>query len=125
MKSEPVTVNRTLVGVIGLGLLAIAGLLWALGLEGSQDMWRGACLKVGLVMGALWLALPSITRNQELGRVSVGVLAGGLAVAILVARTKISLNILVPAVLGFAFLLRVLGPSRPTRPSRPKVPTKD
>ena len=120
MNSQPVTVNRSWVGAIGLGLLVIAGLLWASGLEGSNDMWRGACLKVGIVMAALWLALPSITRNPELGRASLGVVVGTVAVALLVGRTKIPLSVLVPAVLGFAFVMRILRPAPPTRPPRPR-----
>lgn len=120
MKSEPITVNRSLVGAIGLGLLAVAGLIWALGLEGSNDMWRGACMKVGIVMGALWLALPSITRNPELGRASLGVVVGAVAVALILGRTKVPLNVLIPTVLSFAFVLRVLRPSQPKRPPRPR-----
>ena len=119
MKSKPVTVNRALVGAIGGGLLLMAGLLWALGLEGSQDAWRGACMKVGIVMCALWLALPSMTSQHELGRISAGTLGAGLAVAVLVARTKISLSVLGPAVLSVAYLMRVLGPSQQNRPPRP------
>ncbi len=121
MNSQPVTVNRSLIGAIGLGLLVVAGLLWALGLEGNSDMWRGACLKVGIVMAALWLALPSITRNPELGRASLGVVVGTVVAALLIGRTKIPLNVLVPTVLGFAFVIRILRPARPTRPPRPRA----
>ncbi len=116
--SQTVAVNRSLVGLIALGLFAIAIVLSCFGLEGSQDMWRGAALKVGLVMGALWLALPSFTRNEELGRTSLAVVVGFVVVALLIGRTRIPLNILVPSVLGFAFVVRVLRPSRPTRPPR-------
>ncbi len=119
MNSQPVTVNRSLVGAIGLGLLAVAGLIWALGLEESNGMWCGACLKVGIVMAALWLALPSITRNPELGRASLGVVVGTVAVALLLGRTRIPLTVLVPTVLGIAFVLRILKPARSTRPPRP------
>ena len=54
--SQSVAINQKLVGTIACTMLVGAGLLWFLG--GSQNMWTGACLKVGLVMGALWLALP-------------------------------------------------------------------
>ena len=107
-----------MVGAIALGLFALAFGLSLLGLDGSQDMWRGAALKVGLVMGALWLALPSFTRNEELGRTSLGMVLGFLAVALLIGRTRIPLNVLVPSVLGFAFVVRVLRPAPPKRPPR-------
>ncbi len=119
MNSPQITVNRSLVGAIALGLFALAFLLSFFGLDGSQDMWRGAALKVGLVMAALWLALPSFTRNEELGQASLAVIIGFVAVALLVGRTRIPLNVLVPSVLGFAFVIRVLRPARPTRPPRP------
>jgi hypothetical protein len=114
----PVTVNRTMVGIIGLVLLVAAGLLWGLGLEGSNPMWSGACLKVGIVMATLWLALPSLTRNEELGRASLGMIAGTIVVALLVARTKISLQVLIPAAVTMGFLIRFLRPSSPKRPNR-------
>ena len=115
---QTVAVNRSLVGLIALGLFAIAIVLSFFGLEGSQDMWRGAALKVGLVMGALWLAFPSFTRNEELGRTSVAVVVGFVAVALLIGRTRIPLHVLIPWVLGFAFVVRILRPSGPTRPPR-------
>ena len=85
-----------LVGAIGIGLLGAAGLITSLGVEGNNDMWSGACLKVGLVMGALWLALPSITRNEELGRASWMAVLGAIAVALIIARTKVSLKMALP-----------------------------
>ncbi len=118
MNSQPVTVNRSLVGAIALGLLAIAGLMWLLGLEGSQDIWRGACMKVGLVMGALWLALPSITRNGELGRASWTAVLGAIVVALIIAKTKVSLKIVIPVLIAAAIAVRLLRPRQKTRPPR-------
>jgi ABC-type molybdate transport system permease subunit len=120
MNQQPVTVNRNLVGVIGLLLLAAAGALTVAGAEGTHEMWSGACLKVGLVMAAFWLALPSITSNPELGRASWGALLGAIAVALVVARTRVPLKIVLPVLAASVLAARILRPRRtaPTRPRR-------
>ena len=120
MNPQPVTVNRNLVGVIGLVLLAASGVLTlAGGAERTQDMWAGACLKVGLVMAAFWLALPSITSNPELGRASWAALLGAIAVALVVARTKVPMKVVLPVLAAFVLAIRVLRP-RGAPPPRPR-----
>lgn len=116
MTQQPLTINRALVGAISLVLLAAAAIL---SLMDTQELWAGACLKVGLVMGAFWLALPSFTRNPELGRVSLATLLGALAVALIIGRTRVPLKIVLPTLAAFVFAVRILGPRRtPTAPPR-------
>lgn len=64
---QPHTIHRPTVGVIALALIVgavtRAVLLWmgdpsAL----SEDMWLSAFVRVGLVMGALWAALPLLEK---------------------------------------------------------------
>jgi len=50
--------NRTLLGILALGCLIGGAVLLAMGHGGEV---AGALIKVGSVLGALWLALPSIT----------------------------------------------------------------
>ena len=65
--AQPHSIHRPTVGAIALvlivGAVARAVVLWmgepsAL----SSDMWLSAFVRVGLVMGALWLALPLLER---------------------------------------------------------------
>ncbi|HEY4262985.1 MAG TPA: hypothetical protein VGM98_22685 [Schlesneria sp.] len=112
MNQQPVTINRTLVGCIALALLLAAGILVLSGADGSQGMWAGACLKVGLVMGAFWLALPSITRHEVLGRMTWGTLIVAIALALAVGRTKVPLRVVLPVAAAFFFMIRILGPRR-------------
>ena len=53
--------RRTTLGIIALGLI-IVGFLAAMNGPGGSSAWgfSGVCLKSGLVLGALWLALPQI-----------------------------------------------------------------
>lgn len=121
MPQQTLAINRTLVGVISLVLLATAAIFsWM----GTQELWAGACLKVGLVMGAFWLALPSLTRHPDLGRISLATLLGALAVALIIGRTRIPLKIILPTLAAFVVAVRILGPRRtPTAP--PRHPKRD
>jgi len=55
--------QRNLLGVIALVLLVAGGVV-ALGLAGpaSSASWTGSAIKIGLMLGAIWLALPQIER---------------------------------------------------------------
>lgn len=112
MSQQPVTINRTLVGIIALVLLIAAGILMIAGADGSQGMWAGACLKVGLVMGTFWLALPAITRLDVLGHATWGTLTVAIALALAVGRTKVPLTVVIPVAAAFFFMIRILGPRR-------------
>ena len=115
---QVLSVNRSLIGAIALVLLAAAALLTLAGLD-SQGLWTGACLKVGLVMGAFWLALPSMTRNSEFGHASWTALLTVLAVALVIARTRVPLPTVLVALVVIVALLRLLRP-RPPRTAPPR-----
>ena len=53
--------RRTTLGIIALLLLLVGGIAVFNG-PGGTDAWgfSGVCIKSGLVLGALWLALPQI-----------------------------------------------------------------
>ena len=52
--------QRQILGVLALVLL-IAGVAFSVGGEERQDV-AGLCVRIGLILGALWLALPELTR---------------------------------------------------------------
>jgi hypothetical protein len=51
--------SRNAVGIAALVLLALGGVAWMEG-DKSPPGLAGGCIRVGLVIGALWLALPQI-----------------------------------------------------------------
>jgi hypothetical protein len=53
--------RRTTLGIIALVLLVVGGIT-AINGPGGTSAWgfSGVCIKSGLVLGALWLALPQI-----------------------------------------------------------------
>jgi hypothetical protein len=106
------TINRTLVGVISVLLLTCALILWLFG--GNQNIWTGACLKVGCVMAALWLALPTISRRGNLGQVSWGSVIGFIGLALVLTGKRVDARIVIPMLAGVAITILVLRPrSRP------------
>ncbi len=109
-----------MVGVIGIVLLVAAAVLVLIGVDGTLEIWAGACLKVGLVMMAFWLALPSVTRNENLGKASLSTVGAVLVGALIVARTKVPLKIILPVLAVAVVALRVLRPRGPgsNRPRR-------
>jgi hypothetical protein len=53
--------NRNLLGIVAAILLLLGGITHFFGPGGnSASGFAGGCIRVGLVLGALWLALPQI-----------------------------------------------------------------
>ena len=85
-----------------------AGLLWFV--AGDQNIWAGACLKVGLVMAALWLALPMMTRRGEWGRTSWPVLFCVVAFVLVLTGKRVDVRIIISMLVGFAIAIMILRP---------------
>jgi hypothetical protein len=77
--------NRSLLGICALVLLLLGGaaLLYDSG-DGTTVSFAAGCLRVGLVLGAIWLALPQITSIlSRMPRWMMVALAIGLVVIII------------------------------------------
>jgi hypothetical protein len=113
-------VSRPLVGAITIALLlawTVTGLLQYTGTwhgdEANLDMWRAGFLRVGLLMFALWIALPTKDRPAAWSNISKPMLFGLLLAIVLVAvRPWIAIPLL--AVLAVASL--ILRPRARRRP---------
>jgi hypothetical protein len=91
--------NRTLLGILALACF-VGGVVMLLAGRGGEV--AGALIKVGSVLGALWLALPSIT--GILSRTPKWVLtAAVIGIIVCVVRPQLLL-IVVPLLLGLWFL---------------------
>ena len=91
--------NRTLLGILALGCF-VAGVAMLLAGRGGEV--AGALIKVGAVLGAVWLALPSIT--GILSRTPKWVLTAAVIGVIICAVKPQLLLIVVPLLLGLWFL---------------------
>jgi hypothetical protein len=113
--------QRSTVGVLAIVLLsAWAGLSIFCPAEGHYEQYTSACLRLGVVLAVLWLALPD-TRPLKNRLVLAGIL---VAAVVFVARPRLLLlplkNPVATAVVGAAlFLLALLRPRRSRNRSRP------
>jgi len=120
MSDEKITVNRPLVGIIALTCLGTA--LYLFVSESEQPMWLAAFVRVGLVMSALWLALPSKNREAAWARMSPKTFAGvSIALFALVARPQI-MKFMLPLLLVIGVLCYVLRPRGKQRPGNRQSP---
>ncbi len=109
-----VAINRALIGIIAITTLVGAGTCWIF--AGSQNIWTGACLKVGLVMAALWLALPAVSRHGNWGRASLGTVIGFVALVLFLTGKRVDIRIVLPMLIGIAIAVTVLRPKSKIRP---------
>lgn len=72
MNQEPtVEINRPLTGFLALVCLTGAAVVWGFGLEeGQSPLWTAGFMRVGLLMSAFWLALPTQDRPAAWANVS-------------------------------------------------------
>ena len=107
--------RRVALGIIAvLFLVAAVVRTWQIGLPAVQEsMFTSICLRVGLVLGAAWLAYDQLQQLAE--RVPPWLIAGiGLAMLLLVVHPK-SFRLLLPMVaivVALQFIGRFLQPAR-------------
>jgi hypothetical protein len=73
--------NRWLIGAISVVLLTVGALLAVWPIAGDYDAaFQGACVRLGILMGAIWLAYPQARRIPPW--IALAVLAAVAAIAI-------------------------------------------
>jgi hypothetical protein len=111
--------NRTILGLTAIMLLVIgATTLWSMPKNGDAIAFAGGCVRVGLVLGALWLALPQILSFFK--RAPRWLLAAS-GIGIVVCAVKPWLLLLVVPLLA---LLWFFGPRLGTKADKPIVQEK-
>jgi hypothetical protein len=106
--------KRNLIGLVALVCLATAAGLWVFSANPVQNQFLAAVSRVGIVLAALWLALPARGEKLALGR------AGPILVvaAIFVALSGRRLLYLLPAAIVVGLALAFLRPRSRRRKSR-------
>jgi hypothetical protein len=115
MMQQTVPVNRTAVGVMALACLTVALAIEPWTADSSNfALWQSALGRVGVVMGALWLALPG--RNQEGASWNLSPkFLGGVLVA-MILTIRIPPRLLIPGAIVLGVILLVLRPRPKRRP---------
>jgi hypothetical protein len=108
-------VNRTLVGV--LAVICCAGAIAVALAAPEQEALGAACLRVGLLLGAFWLALPTSSRPAAWANVSPYVVVAIVVALLFVRQMRVFIPLLL--VVGvLAFFLRPRPKKRPTQRDR-------
>ena len=113
-ENQKVTINRGLVGWLALASLLGAGASFVF--EGEDvNVWQGIFTRVGIVLTALWMALPKDGTLGNWANVSVTTLIAIVAAIFVVARNP---RQSVPVLLAVAAIGRFLRPRDKPRPPR-------
>ena len=104
-------VSRPLVGGIALAcLVAAAGIAL---LDTWESMWCAAFVRVGLLMGAFWLALPNRHREAAWANLSPYTAGGAVLAIFAVAR---GWRVAAPVIIAIVVIGLMLRPKTPKRP---------
>lgn len=115
MTEEKIEINRTLVGVLSLVCLGLAGVIfWQFGGDDSWTMWQAGFTRVGLVLAGLWIALPSKGREAAWAHVS-GYTLAGIVVALLLLM-RLQLRVVLPLFIVLSIIGLLLRPRPKRRP---------
>ncbi len=116
MSSGLIPVNRLSIGLIAASCFALAaGIHFGIGGSGAE-LWGGSLSRVGVVMCAVWLAMPTLARDTANMRVSWQTGLGVLLAILMVVRTRAPLKFLIPAAIFVVGTYLVLRPKPKTRP---------
>jgi len=106
MNSADRKVSRLLVGFLAAAFL-LGGLALAVIPATSDaidpdrwDFWQGVCVRVGLVLAALWLALPTLQKDNPLAKAMGGAFVGVMLMFVFLRRVPLRIVIPVGIVLG-------------------------
>lgn len=115
MDQRNAAVNRVLAGVLTIGC-GIAGIVLC-ATRGIDDPFAAGFIRVGLVLGALWYAMPSRTREAAWARISPWTIVAVVLAAVLLVR---HLRVLLPLAVALIAVGYVLRPrkGRASRSSR-------
>jgi hypothetical protein len=120
MQSSKTTVSRPLVGFLALGLLSASLFLTLFphALSGAAGpSFAAAGGRIGIVLAALWVALPS--RNRQAAWANVRITAALPVILAVLAMMRVPLRILLPLAAVTWFAAFVLRPRPRQRPERP------
>jgi len=114
MSKDKIPVNRKLVGILALVCLGSAAVLF-LGFrdQASWQLWQAAFTRVGIVMSAFWLAMPSRHREAAWANLSPTTLIGLFVTIIAAGRFP---KVVIPVAIVVAIIGFFLKPRSKARP---------
>ena len=120
MPSREIPVNRWLLGMLAIGFFLSAAFFGLAPPPYEQDSLAGPLLRIAIVLGTLWLALPAKLGLGHTPKISPTTLVIVIGILIAVVRIRVPLPYLILGAIAAAIALVVLRP-RPNRGRRSRV----
>jgi hypothetical protein len=116
MNGSPLAVRKLIVGIVSLGSLATAAGLFFFTADGLENPAMAVAMRLGIMLGALWLVLPAQGESLAWNKVFPIILAV-IAVLAFVRKGKILLYI-IPIAIVVGIALAFIRPRSKRRPPR-------
>ncbi|MEL6110038.1 MAG: hypothetical protein AAFU85_28840 [Planctomycetota bacterium] len=107
-------IRRWLALAISIVLMITAFVIWLTATDSSGEFFAAACGRIGLVLGAIWLAWPSLKRPARWLPAGAPVI-GVVALIMIAAQPRLILPamMIVPALIAFSAVVRMFRTPRP------------
>ena len=116
MDGSPLAVRKLIVGLISLGCLVTAAALWIFAEDPEKNPATAVTMRLGIMLGALWLALPSRGDSVAWGKALPAILAVIMVLAMI--RNWRILVYAIPLAIVVAILAAFIRPRSKPRPPR-------
>jgi len=116
MNGSPLAVRKLIVGIVSLGCLATAAGLFCFAADGMANPVTAVAMRLGVMLGALWLALPSQGESIGWGKAMPVILA--VIVVLAFVRNWRFLVYAIPAAIVVGIVLAFLRPRSKRGPPR-------
>lgn len=117
-----IQLSRPLVAAVSIVCLAIGAMWWFFTVGEQMPIWPGVFVRIGMFLGALWLALPTNSRPAAWAKVSPWTFGGIFVVILMFARNPRMaigwMRVLVPMLIVVSILTLILRPKPKDRPQR-------
>jgi hypothetical protein len=117
MDGSPLAVRKLIVGLISLACLVTAAALWIFAEDPEKNPATAVTMRLGIMLGALWLALPSRGDNVAWGKALPAIFAVILVLAVIRVNWRI-LVYAIPVAIVVAILAAFIRPRSKPRPPR-------
>jgi hypothetical protein len=117
MDRSPLAVRKLIVGLIALACLVTAGAFWIFADDPGTNAANAVATRLGIMLGALWLALPSHGESLAWGKALPAV----FAVIVVLAMIRVNWRILIyaiPIAIVVAVAAAFIRPRSKPRPPR-------
>lgn len=105
MNASSLAAKRFLIGLLALVCLAIVAGLWVFSTDPEHSALLAGVTRIGVVLGALWMALPASGEFPRLSRLSPMLVVGAVLFAIFAQRLRwYVIPLSVAVAIAYAFL---------------------